>query len=233
MRRIGIIGGMSWESTLEYYRLINQFTRGALGGLHSADMIIYSYNFQEIEKMQHLGQWDEMTKSMITIAQQLETAGAKFIVIATNTMHKLVPAIEREIGIPILHIADATAEAIKAQHLKKVGLLGTRFTMEGDFYRDRLTGVHEIEVIIPDEQARELIHRIIYSELCLGVIDSASRLAFVRVIEDLVRQGAEGIILGCTEIPLLVKAGDVSVPVFDTTAIHAEAAVKMAVGSGL
>lgn len=233
MTRIGIIGGMSWESTLEYYRLINQFTRGALGGLHSADMIIYSYDFQEIEKMQHLGQWDEMTQSMITIAQQLETAGAKFIVIATNTMHKLVPAIEKEIGIPILHIADATAVAIKAQHLRKVGLLGTRFTMEGDFYRDRLTVEHGIEVIIPDEQARQLIHKIIYSELCLGVIDSGSKLAFVRVIEDLVKQGAEGIVLGCTEIPLLVKAADVSVPIFDTAAIHAEAAVRMAVGPEL
>lgn len=228
MKRAGIIGGMSWESTVEYYRIMNETVKEKLGGLHSADILIYSYDFHDIEVLQHQGKWEEMAQSMINVAKQLQAAGAEFIVIATNTMHKLVPAMEQVLNLPILHIADATGEAIKARGLSKVGLLGTRFTMEGDFYRGRLVDKYGIEVVIPNEQERQAVHDIIYHELCLGVIKNDSRSVFQGIIENLKEQGAEGVILGCTEIPLLIKQQDSPIAIFDTTTIHAKAAVSLA-----
>ncbi len=226
MKTIGLIGGMSWESSIEYYRIINETVKTKLGGLHSAKSIMYSVDFAEIETLQHHGKWDEATKLMIDAAQKVENGGADFLVICTNTMHKMADKVQQNIQIPVLHIVDATAKKIKAQGLKKVGLLGTRFTMEEDFYKGRLINRHGLGVIIPSDEEREIVHRVIYDELCNGEIKQLSKARFINIIENLVKEGAEGIISGCTEIGLLVKNQDSKVPLFDTTQIHAEAAVE-------
>lgn len=231
MKTIGLIGGMSWESSVEYYRIINETTRVRLGGLHSAKSVMYSVDFAEIEQLQHQNRWDDATELMVAAAQCLERAGADFVVLCTNTMHKLAEAMEAGIRIPLLHIADATAERIKTRGMGRIGLLGTRFTMEQDFYRGRLETQHQLEVIIPSDTEREMIHRIIYDELCLGITSVASRERYIEIMNGLIQAGAEGIILGCTEIELLVHPGDVGVELFPTTQIHAEAAVEMAIAS--
>jgi len=227
MKTIGLIGGMSWESTLEYYRIINQTINEKLGGFHSAKSIIYSVDFEEIEKLQHQSHWTELTIIMIDAAKSLQKAGADFLIICTNTMHKMADEIQENISIPILHIADTTAQRIKEENLKKVGLLGTKFTMEQDFYKGRLKR-HGIEVIVPNREQRQIVHDVIYNELCLGKIKQSSKKQYQNIINSLITQGAEGIILGCTEIPLLIKQEDSNVPVFDTTKVHAEAAVECA-----
>ncbi len=228
MRIIGLLGGMSWESTAAYYRLINEGIKQRLGGLHSAKVLMYSVDFEPVEKLQHAGDWAGAARVLVDAAKRIEAGDADFLVICTNTMHKLADDIAQAIAIPILHIADATAEAIKAAGLAKVGLLGTKFTMEEDFYRGRLAERHGIEVVIPEDADREIVHRVIYDELCLGEIRDESKREFARIIDDLVSQGAEGIILGCTEIPLLLKDSNLKVPLFDTTAIHAANAVEIA-----
>lgn len=228
MKTIGLLGGMSWESSIEYYRIINETVKERLGGLHSAKSLMYSVDFAEIEKLQHAGDWEALTQAMIGAAKKVEKGGADLLVICTNTMHKMAPEVSAAIDIPLLHIADATASVIKAQHLQTVGLLGTRFTMEGEFYRGKLEKDHGLKVLIPDDKGRESVHRIIYDELVKGVIREKSRKAYLDVIADLETRGAEGVILGCTEIPLLVKQEDVSIPIFDTTTIHAQAAVDWA-----
>ena len=228
MKTIGMLGGMSWESSIEYYRIINQTVKEKLGGLHSAKSLVYSVDFAEIETLQSEGRWDEATQAMIEAARRVEAGGADFIIICTNTMHKMAGEIEVAIGIPLLHIADATAGAIKAHGLGKVGLLGTKFTMEEDFYRGRLVGQHGLEVLIPEAEDREIVHCVIYDELVLGEIKADSREAYKQIIEKLIAAGAQGIILGCTEIGLLVKAGDSRVPLFDTALIHAVSAVEYA-----
>jgi aspartate racemase len=219
---------MSWESSIEYYRIINEATREALGGLHSAKSIMYSVEFAEIEALQHADRWDEAIRILADAAIGLEKAGADFALICTNTMHKLYENIQKEIRIPLLHIADATAEAITAKGIGSVGLLGTRFTMVEDFYKGRLMDKYGLDVTIPANDDMENVHRIIYNELCAGIIEPASKQIYTGVIGRLVADGAEAIILGCTEIGLLVKPEDSPVPVFDTTDIHARAAVKMA-----
>jgi len=226
MKTIGLIGGMSWESSLEYYRIINEQIKEKLGGLHSAKSLMYSVDFDEIEKLQHQGNWKDATKLMIDAAKRLEMGGADFIVICTNTMHKMADEVQRNIKIPLLHIADATAEKIKAKGLKKVGLLGTKFTMEEDFYKGRLIKKYGLDVLIPNENDRQIVHDVIYQELCLGKINHSSKKQFIRIINNLVKDGAEAVILGCTEIPLLVQQKDVKVLLFDTTRIHAETAVE-------
>lgn len=228
MKTIGLIGGMSWESTAPYYRHINELVRLRLGGLHSARLVLYSVDFHDIEPLQHAGSWDEAGAILAAAAKALEAAGAQFLVLCTNTMHKVAPAIESAVGIPLLHIADATAAEIRRSRLRRVGLLATGFTMEQDFYRGRLEQRHAIEVIVPDAAEREFVHRVIYDELCLGVVRDDSRERFRRIIAALAERGAEGIIFGCTEIGLLVGAADAPVPVFDTAAIHAAAAVAFA-----
>jgi len=228
MKTIGLLGGMSWESSIEYYRIINEEVNARLGGLHSAQSLMYSVDFADIEKLQHAGDWDVLTQAMIDAAKRLERGGADFLVICTNTMHRMAPEVGAAINIPLLHIADATANAIKAHGLQTVGLLGTRFTMEGDFYRGKLENDHGLRVLIPDDEGRETVHRIIYDELVQGIIREDSRKAYLDVIGDLQTKGAQGVILGCTEIPLLVKQKDVTIPIFDTTTIHAKAAVDWA-----
>ena len=228
MKTIGMIGGMSWESSIEYYRIINETVKEKLGGLHSAVSLMYSVDFAEIEALQHAGRWDEATQTMIEAAQRVEAGGADFVIICTNTMHKMADEVEAAINIPLLHIADATAEVIKTRGLRVIGLLGTKFTMEGDFYRGRLVEKHKLDVLIPETQDREVVHRVIYDELVLGQIKSESREAYKQIIENLIAAGAQGIILGCTEIGLLVKDEDSRVPLFDTTHIHAVAAVEYA-----
>jgi aspartate racemase len=228
MKTIGLIGGMSWESSLEYYRIINEWTKTKLGGFHSAESLMYSVDFAEIEILQHQGKWPETAQILSQAAKSLEAGGADFIVLCTNTMHKVAPEIESAVRIPLLHIADATARSISARSLKKVGLLGTRFTMEEDFYKGRLTQKHGLEVLVPAPPDRETIHRVIYEELVVGRIDPSSRQQFVKIIERLAEAGAQAVILGCTEIGLLVKDKDSPIPLFDTTRIHAEAAVEMA-----
>lgn len=229
MKTIGLLGGMSWESSIEYYRIINETVNEHLGGLHSAKSIMYSVDFAEIEILQHEGNWEALTQAMIAAAKQIEIGGADFLVVCTNTMHRMAPEVAAAIDIPLLHIADATADAVKAQHLQTVGLLGTRFTMAGDFYRGKLESDHGLKVLIPDDVGRETVHRIIYDELVKGIIREKSRKAYLDIITDLEAQGAEGVILGCTEIPLLVKQANVSIPIFDTTTIHARAAVDWAI----
>lgn len=228
MKTIGLIGGMSWESSAEYYRIINETTKARLGGLHSAKSILYSVDFAEIETLQHQGRWEETARLLSHAAKSLEAGGAEFIILCTNTMHKVAGEIEANIRIPLLHIADATARIIQTQGLRRIGLLGTRFTMEEDFYKGRLTQKHGLEVLVPDLGDREIVHRVIYEELCVGHINQASRQQFVTIMEHLAGAGAVGIILGCTEIGLLVKEGDSPVPLFDTTRLHAEAAVSYA-----
>ena len=228
MKTIGLIGGMSWESTLTYYRLINEGIKSRRGGLHSARLVLYSVNFHDIERHQQSGNWEAAGQMLADAGCALEAAGARFLVLCTNTMHKVSTAIEEATTIPLLHIADATAKAIHAAGISRVGLLGTRFTMEQPFYRNRLSFPHAAEVIVPNEADRDSVHRIIYEELCLGRILDSSRNEMRRIIADVVDQGAEGVVLGCTEISLLVGADDASVPLFDTTAIHAHAAVETA-----
>ncbi|KPJ51978.1 MAG: aspartate racemase [Planctomycetes bacterium DG_58] len=228
MKIIGLLGGMSWESTAEYYRLVNEGVKERLGGLHSARILMYSVDFEPIEKLQHAGEWAEAARILIDAARRIEAGGADFLVICTNTMHKLADEISHATGIPILHIADATADRIKSAGMSRVGLLGTKFTMEEEFYKGRLAERHGLDVLIPNDEDRQRVHDVIYDELCVGKIREESKRGFARIIDDLVGRGAEGIILGCTEIGLLVKSGDVDVPLFDTTAIHAAKAVEWA-----
>ena len=228
MKTIGLLGGMSWESTIPYYRQINQAVKSRLGGLHSAKIVLYSVDFAEIERLQHQGDWEAAGSVLANAAQALEHAGADFIVLCTNTMHKVAAAIEVAVAIPLLHIADPTAAEIRKVGLSRIGLLGTSFTMEQDFYRGRLAEQHGIEMFVPDQDDRDLVHRVIYEELCLGRVEDASRRAYRDVMRRLVERGAQGIILGCTEISLLVGERDASVPLFDTTAIHAVAAADWA-----
>ncbi|NOQ25038.1 MAG: amino acid racemase [Bacteroidales bacterium] len=229
MKTIGLIGGMSWESSLEYYRIINEKVKKELGGLHSAQSLMYSVDFENIKNLQHEGKWDDLTTIMIDAAKRLEKGGADIIVICTNTMHKMAEDIQNNIDLPLIHIADTTAQAIKELKLNKIGLLGTKFTMEQDFYKGRLTEKHGLSVVIPNNEDRDIVHKIIYNELCQGNIKDSSKKEYIRIIENMVKNGAEGVILGCTEIPLLIKQGDVNVPVFDTTTIHAEQAVLQAI----
>jgi aspartate racemase len=223
-----MIGGMSWESTTVYYRIINEAVRARLGGLHSAKSILYSVDFAEIEALQHAGRWDAAQAILVRAAQSLVRAGADLVIICTNTMHKLAEGVAAGIAVPLLHIADPTAEAVLAAGMGTVALLGTRFTMEEEFYRKRLEDRHGLRVLIPDATQRQAVHDTIYAELCLGQIREPSRQAYLRIIEDLVDRGAQGVILGCTEIGLLVDAESCPVPVFDTARIHAEAAVTAA-----
>lgn len=231
MKTIGLLGGMSWESTIPYYRIINETVKQRLGGLHSAKVMLYSVNFAEIEQMQRAGDWQAAGQLLAEAATRLDAAGADFIVLCTNTMHKVATAIEDATTLPLLHIADATATAVKAAGYKTVGLLGTKFTMEQPFYKDRLTEQHDLNVLVPDEQAREQVHQIIYNELCLGKVLPESRARYRQIISQLVAQGAEAIILGCTEISLLVSQQDSVAPLFDTTSIHARSAAELALRS--
>ena len=227
MKTIGMLGGMSWESTLSYYRALNLGVKGALGGLHSAKILLNSVDFAEIEALQHEGRWDETALILADAAVALETAGADFLMICTNTMHKVAPQIQARIKIPLLHIADATATVLRKDGVKRVGLLGTRFTMEQDFYRERIEE-QGIEVIVPDPGARDLVHRVIYEELCLGKINAESKVQFLNIVDALAGAGVEAVILGCTEIALLIQQEDTPIPLYDTTAIHAEQAVLFA-----
>ena len=227
MKRVGLLGGMSWESTAIYYRLANELVRERLGGLHSARLVLASVDFAEIEELQAAGEWDRAGVVLAEEAVRLERAGADFVVLCTNTMHQVAPAIEAALGVPLLHLGDATAQAVLAAGVRTVGLLGTGFTMSQDFYRDRLAA-HGLTVLVPAPEDQELVHRVIYDELCLGVVRAQSRAAYVEVVARLVAQGAEGIILGCTEIELLIGPDDLDVPSFPTTRIHVEAAIDRA-----
>jgi aspartate racemase len=231
MKTIGLIGGMSWESSIEYYRYINEGVREKLGGLHSAKSLMVSVDFAEIEVLQTENRWAEAGERMASAARSLELGGADFVVLCANTMHKLTDDIQSSIHIPFLHIADATAERIVKAGLKRVGLLGTRYTMEENFIKDRLVEKYGLEVLIPGGEERALVHRVIFEELVLGVINPVSKAAYARVIAGLVHRGCEGIILGCTEIGMLVEAGDSPVPLYDTARIHAEAAVEYALAA--
>lgn len=228
VKTIGLLGGMSWTSSLEYYRRINERVQERLGGLHSAPILMFSFDFEEIHPLQHEGRWDEAGERLAAAARRLEEGGADFLVVCSNTMHKLAASVEAAVRIPLLHIADATGERVRRQGLKRVGLLGTRFTMEEAFYRDRLAERFGLDVRIPGEHDRAQVHRVIYEELCRDEIRPTSRKAFQAVAARLVRDGAEGIILGCTEIGLLLEPGDAPVPLFDTARIHAEAAADRA-----
>jgi aspartate racemase len=231
VKTIGLIGGMSWESTVPYYRQINEATRERLGGLHSARIILYSVDFHDIERLQHAGDWHAAGALLAEAARVLQAAGAAFLVLCTNTMHNVASSIESAVTVPLLHIADPTADAIKQAGHSTVGLLGTRFTMEQAFYRDRLSQRHGLRVIVPGPEDRDAVHRIIYEELCLGVVTAESRRAYQGVIASLAAQGAQAIILGCTEISLLVAQEDSAVPLFDTTALHARAAALEALAA--
>jgi len=228
MKTIGLIGGMSWESTAEYYRIINEAVKERLGGLHSAKIVMYSVEFAEVGRFQQEARWDEATDLMIDAAKRVERGGADFVLICTNTMHKMADDVAANINIPLLHIADATAEKIIPLGFNKVGLLGSTFTMEEHFYKGRLKGKYNLDVVIPNEAARQVIHNVIFKELCLGKIKDSSREQLKIIMKNLVANSAQGIILGCTELPLLIKQEDCSVPLFDTTAIHAKAAVDYA-----
>jgi len=227
-KTIGLLGGMSWESTASYYRDLNEGIKAELGGLHSAKVCLVSVDFEEIEKLQHIDDWDGTAVILAEAAMAIEKAGADFLLICTNTMHKVAPQIQQKISIPILHIADATAERLSADGIKKVGLLGTRFTMEQDFYKKRISENYDIEVLVPEETDRADIHDVIYKELCLGIIDEESRSRYLKIIDSLAQSGAEAVILGCTEIALLVQQEHTAIPLYDTTAIHAERAIKEA-----
>jgi aspartate racemase len=230
MKTIGLLGGMSWESSLHYYRLLNEGVKARLGGLCSARILLCSVDFAPIARMQAEGRWDDAGAVLAADAVRLERAGADLLVLGTNTMHRVAGAIEAALTIPLLHIADPTGAAVKRAGIRRVGLLGTRFTMEQPFYRERLERLHGLQVITPGEADRALVHRVIYDELCLGTIDPRSREEYKRVAAALVAAGAEGVIFGCTEIMMLLGAGDVSVPSFDTTVLHAAAAVDAALG---
>ena len=228
MKTIGLIGGMSWKSTVEYYRIINELINERLGAHHSAKMILYSLDFEEVAALQYNGEWDKAAEIIADAAKKVERAGADLILICTNTMHKIADQVQSRLQIPLIHIIDATAEAIKRMKVNKVGLLGTKFTMEEGFYKDRLKGRHGIEIVIPDPEDRERINEIIYNELCLGIIRESSRNLLKTVINKLTKKGVEGVILGCTELPLIIEKKDSPVPIIDTTRIHAEKAVEMA-----
>ena len=230
MRTIGLIGGMSWESSIEYYRIINETVRRRLGGLHSARCLMYSFDFAEIASLQRQDAWQAAAGRMIEAGKALAGAGADFLVVCTNTMHKMAPELEAAVPVPLLHIVDPTAVRVKAAGVKRVGLLATRFTMEQDFYVGRLTKTHGLEVVLPDEADRAAVHAIIFDELCCGVARSESRERLKAICRDLRGRGAEGVILGCTELGLLLRPGDCSVPIFDTTVLHAEAAAELAMG---
>ena len=228
MKTVGLIGGMSWESTTSYYKAINEGVKAQLGGLHSAKICLYSVDFHQIEQLQHQGRWDDTAEILSQAAQSVQAGGADFVLICTNTMHKVASVIEQAISIPILHIADATAMQLVNDGVTKVGLLGTRFTMEQDFYKQRLTEQFGIVVVIPDEPQRNLVHDVIYNELCQGIVSDKSRQEYLQIIASLAEQGAQAVILGCTEIALLVEQNHTTVPLYDTTQIHAEAAVRHA-----
>lgn len=228
MKTIGLIGGMSWESSIEYYRIINTAVREQMGGLHSAKCILHSVEFEDIRKLQEAGDWAELTDVMTDAARGLKWAGADFIVICTNTMHIMADDVGRRAGIEVLHIADATGQEIKSAGLKKVGLLGTKFTMEKDFYKGRLKDRFGIEAIIPEEGERQEVHDVIFKELCAGIVRPESKARLLAIVDGLVSRGAEGVVLGCTEIPLIIGQKGVSIPVFDTTHIHAMAALRRA-----
>lgn len=228
MKTIGLIGGMSWESSLEYYRIINECVRDRLGGLHSAKIILYSFNLAEIAALQEEGNWDAAAVLLIGAAQKLELAGAAILIICTNTMHKVAEPVQESVAIPLVHIADATAEEIKVKGFQRIGLLGTKLTMEQHFYKERLKDKYDLDVIIPADNERNVINHVIYDELCCGQVKPSSKEQFCSIIQNLVTNGAEGIILGCTEIGLLVVQQDVRIPLFDTTMIHAQAAAQYA-----
>lgn len=230
MKTIGLLGGMSWESTAEYYRLINQFTNELLGQLHSAELLLYSVDFAPIERLQHEDKWDELTSTMIKHSKKLQVGGAECLVICTNTMHRMADDIQKNVDIPLIHIADATASQARKDKQKVVGLLGTRFTMEQDFYRGRLENVHDLTVKIPSAEDRDFVHRVIYEELCKGVIHHESKERYLSIIEQFAQQGAQSVILGCTEIGMLVRQEEAFIPVLDSTEIHARAAVNWALG---
>lgn len=227
MKAIGLIGGMSWNSTLEYYRIINELVAQRLGGGHSARLILYSVDFNEIEAAQHEGRWDDTAHILARAGIALKEAGADFLVICTNTMHKVADIVAKKANLPLLHIVDAAGTAVKEKGFKRVGVLGTRFVMTETFYLDRLRRLFDIEVVVPEEDDMAAIHRIIYHELCQGKIEASSRQICIGIINKLVGKGAEGIVLGCTELPLLIFPDDIAVPLFDTTRLHAEAAVNM------
>ena len=231
MKTIGLLGGMSWESTTSYYKAINEGVKQALGGLHSAKICMYSVDFDEIEKLQSKGDWAATAEILSKAARSIEAGGADFLIICTNTMHKVAPQIGSAVSIPVLHIADATAEKLLADRVKRVGLLGTRFTMAHDFYKGRLTDKFGIDVMVPDTEARDTVHKIIFSELCLGKISNRSREQYLKIINELHAKGAEAVILGCTEIALLVQQKHTSIPLYDTTEIHAAQAVKFALSA--
>ncbi len=230
MKTIGLLGGMSWESTLGYYQAINRAIKQRLGGLNSAQIVLNSVNFAPLEALQHQGNWAAIADSLSSAAKLVEAGGADFLLICTNTMHKIYPEIEAGLKIPLLHIADATAKRLEQDGFSKVGLLGTQFTMEQDFYKGRLADKFGIEAIVPEQRDRELVHKVIYQELCQGKISAESKASFVAIIESLTEQGAQSVILGCTEIGLLVQQQDTAVPLLDTTQVHAEAAVDLALG---
>lgn len=230
MKTIGMIGGLSWESSAEYYRIINETVKDRLGGLHSAQTLMFSFDFAEIETLQHEGRWDDATARMIDAAQRLERGGADLLIICSNTMHRMASEVQAAVEIPLLHIADATAAKIRAAGIEQIGLLGTRYTMEQDFYKGRLVDQFGLRVLVPDAEDRALVNRVIYDELVVGTIKPESKTEYLRVIDSLAQQGAQGVILGCTEIMLLVNQGNTPLPVFDTTSIHAVAAVEAALG---
>jgi len=229
MKTIGLLGGMSWESTLGYYRAINDGVKNALGGLHSAEIVLYSVDFEPIERLQHQGDWDGLAEILIKAARRIQSAGADYLLICSNTVHRVAPQIEAAIDMPLLHIADATGEVLVRHGIERVGLLGTAFTMEQDFYKGRLHQKYGLSVRVPNEADREIVHRIIYQELCLGEIESNSKEEYLRIVASLAGQGAEAVILACTEIGMLVAQGDTNTKLFDTTAIHAEKAVEHAI----
>jgi len=231
MRRIGLLGGMSWESSAEYYRLINEDVRARLGGLHSADCVLRSVDFAQIEGLQQAGRWEEAGEQLAAEARSLAAAGAELLLLCTNTMHKVADAISAGAPIPLLHIADATADAVMAAGISTIGLLGTAYTMEEDFYLGRLRERHGLDVLVPDEDGRRAVHRIIYDELCLGIVSESSRELHRAAIVDLVERGAQAVVLACTEIGLLIGPGDAEVPIFDTTRLHARRAVDLALQS--
>jgi aspartate racemase len=228
MKTIGLIGGLSWESTAPYYRHLNEGVRERLGGLHSARIVLWSFDFAQVEALQAEGDWAAATRLMEDAARRLAGAGAELIVIASNTMHRMADEVEAAAGLPLIHIADATGLAVRAAGLRRPALLATRYTMEQDFYRGRLTARHGVEAMVPDERGRELVHRIIYEELCVGIVRAQSKAAYLEEIERLRRQGADGVILGCTEVGLLLGPEDTDLPVFDTTRLHVEKALDVA-----
>jgi len=232
MKVIGLIGGMSWNSTLEYYRIINESFTRRLGGLHSARLVLYNLDFDDIQRAQHEGHWDDLTSVLVDAGNAVKRAGADFLVICTNTMHKVTDDLEEKVGLPVLHIVDVTGDAIREQRLHRIGLLGTRFVMTEPFYQERLRDRFALEVFVPGEDDIDTIHQIIYNELCEGKIKASSRRVCADIMSRLVDEGAEGIVLGCTELPLLVQPSDIRAPIFDTIRLHAEAAVNLALAEG-